>query len=327
MQVLIATGPIVPDPCVGWVADALKRRGARPLLLDTGQIPTRVRVSTDGRAGRIHTADWSVETDALAAVWLRYIDVGAGAGEAIHPDFRDAALLQADLAFWGLLAGLRARYVDHPARLRAAPEHIVQLALAREAGLAVPRTVVTNDPAAVGALQAECTDGIVAKMLHSSSVRLREADGSERAVPTRRLAPDEALDGLELCPMIFQEYVPKSLDIRVVAVGKTLFCAAVDPRRSTLGAVDWRQDRSLAGRFERWSPDAATEAAIQRMFDLGGLEYNTMDLVQRPDGEVLFLELNGVSFYDFVEEATGLPITDCLAGLLMGEAPMRFGAR
>lgn len=323
----MATGPVVPDVCVGWVVDALARRGAGPLVLDSGAFPTSVRLSTDGRSGRIHTPDWSVDSEELASVWLRYVDVGAGAGEAIHPDFREAALVQSEIAFWGFLSGLSTPMVDRPARLRAAPEHVEQLGLARQAGLAVPRTVITNDPAEVRALQEVCPGGIVAKMLHSSSVRLRAADGHEGYVPTRRLEPDEPLDGLELCPMIFQEYVPKALDIRVVSVGRSLFGAAVDPRLSTIGAVDWRQDRSLAGRFQRWQPDSATEAAIQRMFDHGGLEYNTMDLVQRPDGEVVFLELNGVSFYDFVEEATGLPISETLAGLLVGEAPTRFGGR
>lgn len=326
-MVLVVTGPVVPDPCVPRVVEALHRRGARPFVLDSGDFPTRARLSTDGSGGTLRTPEGSIELEELEALWLRYVDVGANAGDAIHPDFREAALAQADIAFWGLLSCLRVRAVDHPNRLRAAPEHIAQLALAREAGLAVPRTAVTNDPAAVHALRARCPDGIVAKMLHSSSVRLRGDNGAERHVHTRRIEPEEPLDGLELCPMIFQELVPKALDIRVVAVGRTLFGAAVDPRRSAQAAVDWRQDLSLSAHFQPWTPDAATEAAIQRVFDAGGLEYNTMDLVQRPDGEVVFLELNGVSFYDFIEEATAMPISETLAALLCGEAPLRFGGR
>jgi beta-lactam-binding protein with PASTA domain len=54
------------------------------------------------------------------------------------------------------------------------------------------------------------------------------------------------------------------------------------------------------------------------MMDRLGLAYGAFDLRRREDGEHVFLEVNPGGQWLYVEDATGLPITEAVAGLLCG---------
>ena len=51
-----------------------------------------------------------------------------------------------------------------------------------------------------------------------------------------------------------------------------------------------------------------------------GLSYGAVDLVLTPEGRYVFLEINPNGQYLWVEDATGLPISDALCDLLMGSS-------
>jgi glutathione synthase/RimK-type ligase-like ATP-grasp enzyme len=53
------------------------------------------------------------------------------------------------------------------------------------------------------------------------------------------------------------------------------------------------------------------------------LDFATVDLILTPDGRYVFLEVNTVSFFSFVEKATGLPISGAVADLLLGRSAPR----
>lgn len=81
------------------------------------------------------------------------------------------------------------------------------------------------------------------------------------------------------------------------------------------------------GAFRPWDLEPGVAAAIRRLMDDLGLEFGTVDIIVRPDGEHVFLEVNTISFFDFLEDATGLDISGGVADLLVGAAPPRMGAR
>ncbi|HNH48858.1 MAG TPA: MvdD family ATP-grasp ribosomal peptide maturase, partial [Myxococcota bacterium] len=102
--------------------------------------------------------------------------------------------------------------------------------------------------------------------------------------------------------------------------------AAVDPRGSVAGEVDWRQDQSLVGAFVPWALDPKVEASLLKLMDRMGLNFGTCDIIVTPEGRHVFLEINTVSFFDFIEECTGMPISRAVADLLTGKEPSRLKA-
>jgi glutathione synthase/RimK-type ligase-like ATP-grasp enzyme len=155
-------------------------------------------------------------------------------------------------------------------------------------------------------------------MIASAHVTVDDED----VVYTRRFDPDEDLDGLALSPMLFQERVPKSVELRVTVVGRRMFTASIDARGSSLGADDWRQDRALQAQFRPYALPPDIEAALSRLIDQLALNFATADFIVTPAGRVVFLEVNTISGYAFAERA-GLPISAAIADLLLGRAARR----
>ncbi len=114
----------------------------------------------------------------------------------------------------GMLAAFRVLQVDPLPAVRFASNKQVQLDIAREVGLTTPRTLTTNDEGAARAFAATCPGGVIAKMLSSFAVY---RDGEEQVVFTNALGAKDLADmrGLSLCPMTFQENIPKARELRV----------------------------------------------------------------------------------------------------------------
>jgi glutathione synthase/RimK-type ligase-like ATP-grasp enzyme len=58
-----------------------------------------------------------------------------------------------------------------------------------------------------------------------------------------------------------------------------------------------------------------------KLTKLLGLEFGAIDLIRQPDGEYIFLEINGNGQFLWAEELSGVNVGDALALLLTGIAP------
>jgi glutathione synthase/RimK-type ligase-like ATP-grasp enzyme len=241
-------------------------------------------------------------------------------------DHRDAARAVAGVAVQAALECLRDAFVlDRVAAEGPVPLKPRQAQLARALGIDVPRSLVTNDPDRARAFARSCGGGAIVKMLETSTVTVAGSDGEDDdVIYTRAFDPDEDLAGLEIAPMMFQERVPKALEARVTVVGRRVFAAAVDPRGSSLAADDWRRDRALVRAFRPYELPRAVEGRLLRLLDALGLEFAAIDLIVTPDGRHVFIEVNAIAYFDFVEKSAGLPISDAVADLLVGRARPRL---
>ena len=313
---------------VEYVSRALSERGARTVRLDTDRFPTEVRLalwqSQDGSERALLTsAHEELELAAVDAIWYRRFAPGACLPETMDPQLRAASVKETHVTLAGLIASLPAFQLDPAWALRRAEHKPLQLQLARECGLDLPRTRTSNDPDAVRAFAASCDGRIVTKMLSSFAI---DPDSDEKVVFTNPVsAADLAdLDGLDLCPMTFQEEIPKALELRATIVGRRVFTAAIDSQRSEAARHDWRRDG--LGLLTDWQPyelPAAVEAGLLRMMDAFGLNYGAADLIRTPEGRHVFLEVNPAGEFFWLERAPGLPIAAALADVLTGRAPRR----
>src|SRR6185369_11033939 len=124
-----------------------------------------------------------------------------------------------------------------------------------------------------------CKHGAIAKMVNGAGIRVETEHGTE-PVFTRHLSAEDiaSLEGLSSCPMIFQELVPKALELRITVVGKQMFVAAVDSASSADGADDWRKDDALLKGFQRF--DRCPKSILERlliMLTRLGLNFATVD--------------------------------------------------
>jgi glutathione synthase/RimK-type ligase-like ATP-grasp enzyme len=335
MAVLIVTHS-ADNESIALVTRALEQRGERAYRLDTDRYPTEVRLSLtceddagpgreergeplgwiDGPAGRLPLAE-------VTAVWYRRSSIGAGIPADLDPQLRRPSVEESRRMVFGMLAALEVPIVDRIDAIRRAEHKPLQLRLARRLGLDVPRTLSTNDPEAVRAFARGVPGGIVAKMMSSFAVY---EDGVENVVFTNAVSDADLadLDGLELCPMTFQERIDKALELRVTVVGRQIFAASIDSQASPRARHDWRRDgAALAAGWKRYELPAEVAARTLALMDRLDLAYGACDFIVTPDGRHVFLEVNPSGEFMWLVTSAGLPIDEALADVLAGRASRR----
>jgi glutathione synthase/RimK-type ligase-like ATP-grasp enzyme len=255
MSILIVTHSTDNDS-VTRVAEAIARKGGHAIRFDTDLYPTDVRltayygVSGDERL-TLTNEEGEFDLRDVTAIWHRRLSFGANLPATHDTQMRHASHGEASAAAHGMLASLKAFRMDHVVHIRHAENKQLQLQVARELGLDTPRTLTTNDPAAVRAFAKSCEGGMITKMLSSFAIY---EEGKELVVFTNPVKPEDLADlsGLSLCPATFQELLAKSLEIRVTVVGHRVMSAAIDSQVSARATHDWRRDGLRM--LQEWRP-------------------------------------------------------------------------
>src|SRR5439155_11640005 len=80
---------------------------------------------------------------------------------------------------------------------------------------------------------------------------------------------------------------------------------------------DWRRyDLEQTPHLPHQLPDDVAQRCVALTERLG-VRYGAVDLILTPDGRYVFLEINPNGQYLWIEELTGLPISDAIRDLLM----------
>lgn len=327
MNILIITRSD-DNESVPMVASAIERRGGKPVRFDTDRYPTEVRLTAYYGAGgderlTLTSDEGEFDLREVTGIWHRRLNFGGRLPATLDRQLRHASVTETRAAAQGLLASLKAFRVDAVQHIRHAENKQLQLRVAREVGLDVPRTLTTNDPAAVAAFAAECEGGMVTKMLSSFAVY---EGGRELVVFTNRVKPEDLADlsGLTLCPATFQEAVPKAFELRATVVGERVMTASIDSQSSERAANDWRRDGLRM--IQDWRPyelPPEVEGRLLRLMDYFGLNYGAVDFIVTPDGRHVFLEVNPVGEFFWLERFAGLPVSDAIADVLLGRSRRR----
>ena len=324
-RVLLCTRGNAPE--LPTLIDALRDRGAEPVVLDSAAFPTDARLSlsydrTGFRCSGLRGDDRA--HDDLSAVWHSLV-VGT-ALPAMEPGSRETCVAASELAMIGLIESLQVFQLDPAWSKQRADNKPYQLALAQRVGLAIPQTLISNDPDAVRAFAAQ-NGPVIMKMLVQPASTGPSSDETE-VVFTTALTDDDlaALDGLDLCPMIFQAQVEHQRDVRVTVVGRRVFGAALDRAARGGDDPDWRRQSYALDRAPRWTPyelPAGLAEPLLRLLDHVGLNYGAVDLLVRPDGTHVFLELNASGSFAFLGPAIATPIAAAIAEVLVDPAARR----
>ena len=326
MTVLIITKSN-DNESVDFVKQAIEERGGSAFRFDTDLFPTEIRLAAGyvGGTKRLTIASEQGELDLqnVTAIWHRRLNIGGKIPKTLDPQIRSASVGESRATVMGMLASLRAFRMDHVQHIRYAENKQLQLQIAGEIGLEVPRTMITNDPEAVIDFAKACENGIITKMLSSFAVYEGDQEKVVFTNPVRGQDLDD-LSGLRLCPMTFQEMLSKQLELRVTIVGEQVFSASIDSQSSERAVHDWRRDG--IGLLENWKPYDLPEdikERLLRLMDYFGLNYGAADFIVTRDGRHVFLEVNPAGEFFWLERYSGLPISQAMADVLLGAAPRR----
>lgn len=322
MTVLIVTFS-KDNESIPLVIEAIEAQGEKAFRFDTDRYPTEVKLDIySGDSERIIITDGEQKLDLseVSSVWYRRMRYGHLIPESMDSQFRTASINECRYSVRGMIASLGGFHFDKMSTVDRANNKQLQLQVARSVGLLTPRTLTSNNPDAVKEFARECQDeGIITKML--SSFAIYGEQGEEQVVFTNPVSDRdlENLEGLCFCPMTFQEKVPKSVELRTIIVGYRVFTAAVDSQSLDGSTYDWRKEgRALVKSWKAYELPEDVEKKLLKLQAKLGLNYGAIDIIVTPDGKHVFLEVNPVGEFFWLETfSPHFPISQAIAELLL----------
>ena len=183
-----------------------------------------------------------------------------------------------------------------------------QLEIARNCGLIVPETLITNNSEKVQAFLIKHGNRVVHKAMSAPT---------HRFLDTRLWKEEDRryLTNLKLAPTIFQEYISGSYEVRATVIGNEIFSARIaNLKKSESDDIDSRLNLDLP--YEPYELPEVISDRIFRFMEKMGLVFGTIDLKITGQGEHVFFEINPQGQFLYVEILTKLPIVRALAKYL-----------
>jgi glutathione synthase/RimK-type ligase-like ATP-grasp enzyme len=291
------------EPCA-LLLQALQAQGTPALLLDQRQAtraPTQWGLDDRGRLqGQVLLDGRPQPLHELAGLYLRPSDE-----RRLHRN--NAAALQAASAWtlaWTDIAELAPfRVANRLSAMGSNSSKPFQSQCLAAAGFAIPPMLMSNDPQAVLAFEAQ----------HGRLI-YKSASGVRSIVQTLDDAGRARLHAVRQAPTLFQKQL-SGTNVRVHVVGHEVFATEIDSE-----AVDYRYagQQGLQTELRATQLPADIEALCRRAARELALPFTGLDLMLAEDGLVYCFEANPSPGYSYYQNATGQDIAGALARYLAG---------
>jgi glutathione synthase/RimK-type ligase-like ATP-grasp enzyme len=230
---------------------------------------------------------------------------------------RTFALEQWEDALQILQHNLKCEWINNPDSIRLASDRIKQLQFAKKLDFDIPATLITNDSSAAREFYYLHNRNIILKALHHHGV---EVGGKLYSIHSRRVTEKDLskLDDLIYAPCILQRRLIKKSELRITVVGDHVFAAQLDVANN-MGGYDDIHRLLSSPNFRITVYNDLTNSISDRcikLVKLLGLKYAAIDFVIDENNRLVFLEVNPVGDWYWIESKTGLPITKSMIDLI-----------
>lgn len=298
------------DLTADYVILELRRQGITFFRLNTDDIPSTYSLTwaplVDTQGTIVAGGKAPLPLRSITSVWYRrpvWPRIHALEEESRYIENEWKAVLE---NLWASLQDVL--WISRPDRIREASNKIAQLRLARALGFNTPDTIVSNDPDELRSFHDLHGGNVVGKVLHAQTP---SATGGGYLIYTTRIAKEELVPGLMAAPLLLQEYVEKAYEIRSTVVGDKVFSVAIDSQSVPEAKTDWRR-AALSLVHEPITLSVDLNKRLVGMVRQYGLAFGAFDLVQTPEGDTVFLELNPNGQWAWLQQLTGIPIREAL---------------
>jgi len=307
------------DEHVAYVTRKLDMLGRNYQWFDPANFPSQAEVLVSyehsGLIRRIlRYSNWELNLGTVTAVWDRRPHLPEAAPE-LKDEHRKWVSETSSYFLDGLWETLDCRWV--PGRRhdwQAAIEKTLPLDLAAQLGFNIPRTLVTNNPEEFLKFYSDCHGHVVSKAQRGGIRRNGERYETFTRVVQRRDAANYR--SIRYAPVVFQEYVPKQVELRVTIVGSQVFAAEIQSQTNRVTRHDWRHyNLDHTPHFPHSLP-VDIEVLCLRLVRALSLCFGAIDMILTPKGEYVFLEINPNGQWAWIEDLTNMPISSAIADLL-----------
>lgn len=254
---------------------------------------------------------------APSAVWLRKLR-GPAQPPPMDKGIYEFCRSESYRALTGALMTIKCnRYMSPFEHILCAENKLHQLSVAKQAGLHIPQTVVSNQPQAVLDAYRRFHGQMICKPVHSGFV---EDGATGKAIYTSRVLEEHltSVESAGACPSIYQELLEKQCDVRVVYIGGRVLAASIDSQSDPAATIDWRATKNPYLPHNKIEIPPSLHQLVVKLMAVLGLSYGALDFVRTKAGEWVFLEVNPNGQWLWLDDFLSLGVTEAVADWLAG---------
>jgi hypothetical protein len=200
-------------------------------------------------------------------------------------------------------------------------EKAYQLKIAQDIGFQIPKTYLTCSLEDAYKYFETTSEQIIYKPFSPITMKRKgkSDDPVYYSLYTNLIDKHDFLNADELLatPNIFQLYVPKKVELRVICVGKAVMTCEIHSQQSEVSKHDWRRYDIGHTQYAKHQLPSEVEKRCLKLLEQLKLSYGCIDMVVTPNDDYVFLEVNPNGQFGWIEDLTKLPITENIARMLM----------
>lgn len=302
------------------LAERFNQKGFECLRLNTDEFPSRYQLTYQKNSTLQTTLSINNKTiclDRVQGVILRKY-WGPKINDGVSSEYRVACKNESQACLEGILNTLSQSvpFIDPLELIKNASNKITQLQTASNLGIDIPSTIVTNNPTDLYTFYHSHKGRIVTKMMTALSSSMT---GSSFFVSTSKVLPEhlENASLLEYCPMIFQEEIEKSYELRVIYVGGKFYIGKI--QANTPYATDSRLLHKEQFKWASYQLPRRIEEQLKSLMQHLNLQFGAIDIIKGVNERYLFLEVNPTGEWGMLERDLNLPISEAIANLMISK--------
>jgi glutathione synthase/RimK-type ligase-like ATP-grasp enzyme len=303
------------DRTVDYLWERLGTARSEWYRLNTDLVVDRVMVVYEAGQSYFSVDGNTIRPEKVIGLWYRRprpiaIDEIVDSARARHVQAEWAEALE------GMLAQIPfKRWINHPTANANSSHKIEQLMRARQLGLFVPDTMVTQSDSALRRFWTAHAGRVICKPLASGYL---ESD-RPLVIYTSLVAEDHvaAASLLARCPTMFQELIDKELDVRVCVVDETVLAVGLrclDHKRKQ--RLDIRRDNMRGVVHGQIDLPCDIQFKVRTLVKSYGLRYGAIDMAIDRAGRWIFFELNPNGQWAWLDQVGAADIAGALISAL-----------
>ncbi|MFZ2038870.1 MAG: hypothetical protein WAV11_02950 [Minisyncoccia bacterium] len=224
---------------------------------------------------------------------------------------------ESDCAIKSFFSTLSCKWINSKEKIdKVTSNKFYQQITALRAGLKIPQTLISNYYKDVVSFS-KVNNGLLLKSL--GYIRLQD---DNHFLYSQVFSHKEILDSkrkIDCCPVFAQKYISKKYEYRVMAIGKKVLSCRIDSQASELTKVDWRHYDMQNVMHENVDLPKEVQNKILRFMELIDLKYGAIDMIETPNGDFVFLEINPSGQWGWISTLANVPIVEAVVEMLKKE--------
>lgn len=188
----------------------------------------------------------------------------------------------------------------------------LQMLVAKELGLNLPSTIVSNDRTQLIDFAEE--HGNVMLKLMNQEFYCTGPNEYKGLFANKITALDlDDFSGPEENPVVLQKYIEKDYEVRYTVVGEEHYVCKIESQKSAIAKDDWRRYDIANTPHTQIAPPPHINEAVTEFMKRLELPFGALDFIVTPSGDWYFLEVNPMGQWLWIEDLTGLRISQSIA--------------